>query len=183
MMMTYDFSPLLRNAIGFDRLMHLVDNVAQQNPALSSGYPPYNIEKIDDAEYRLTMAVAGFGPDDISVEVEGNHLTISGKMAASSENVQVLHRGIASRAFERSFTLADHVEIESVELNNGLLSIGLKQIIPEALKPRKVPVTSGVSQQENVQKTPFLASSDTEKQRPSSEQGLERNTEVEKQLH
>ncbi|QNT78152.1 Hsp20 family protein [Entomobacter blattae] len=143
MMMTYDFAPLLRNTIGFDRLMNMVGDVVQQGSTLPSSYPPYNIEKLAEGEYLLTMAVAGFDRQDIDIEVEGNSLTVSGRIDEAPKTGEILHRGIASRAFQRHFTLADHVVVEKAELSKGLLHIGLKQVLPEALKPRKIAVVEG----------------------------------------
>ncbi|BAK85127.1 Hsp20 family protein [Komagataeibacter medellinensis] len=140
--MAYDFAPLFRSAIGFDRLAQLVDT-ATQNP-VSPSYPPYNIEKLSDAQYALTMAVAGFGPDDIELTVQDNTLIVSGRVGdAPAQGREMLYRGIATRAFERRFVLADHVVVESADLTNGLLRIAVRQIVPEALKPRRIPVSSG----------------------------------------
>ncbi|NVN11898.1 Hsp20 family protein [Nguyenibacter vanlangensis] len=141
--MTYDFAPLFRTAIGFDRLARLVDNAAQ-NPAASS-YPPYNIERLGDDSYVLTMAVAGFGPDDIDLTVQDNMLIVAGRVAAASSAGEWLHRGIANRAFERRFVLADQILVESADLTNGLLRIAVRRVVPEALKPRRIPVTSSVA--------------------------------------
>jgi molecular chaperone IbpA len=140
--MTYDFAPLFRTAIGFDRLLHLMDASAQ-----TPGYPPYNIEKTGDETYRLTMAVAGFRPDDLNLVVEDNTLTISGRVAATNGQSEVLYRGIAGRAFDRRFVLADHIVVEGAELRDGLLHVGLKRVVPEALKPRRIAVTMGASPQ------------------------------------
>ncbi|MCE2566066.1 Hsp20 family protein [Komagataeibacter sp. FNDCF1] len=142
--MAYDFAPLFRSAIGFDRLAQLVDTAAQ-NP-VSPSYPPYNIEKLSDAQYTLTMAVAGFGPDDIELTVQDNTLIVSGRVGdAPAQGREMLYRGIATRAFERRFVLADHVVVENADLTNGLLRIAVRQIVPEALKPRRIPVSSGQS--------------------------------------
>ncbi|GBQ55310.1 Hsp20 family protein [Komagataeibacter swingsii] len=140
--MAYDFAPLFRSAIGFDRLAQLVDTAAQ-NP-VGSSYPPYNIEKLSDAQYALTMAVAGFGPDDIELTVQDNTLIVSGRVSdAAPGGREMLYRGIATRAFERRFVLADHVVVEKADLTNGLLRIAVRQIVPEALKPRRIPISSG----------------------------------------
>ena len=139
--MAYDFAPLFRSAIGFDRLAQLVDTAAQ-NP-VGSSYPPYNIEKLSDAQYTLTMAVAGFGPDDIELTVQDNTLIVSGRVSDGTQGREMLYRGIATRAFERRFVLADHVVVEKADLTNGLLRIAVRQIVPEALKPRRIPISSG----------------------------------------
>ena len=136
--MTYDFAPLFRNAIGFDRLARLVDNAAQASSVPS--YPPYNIEKTGDDSYVLTMAVAGFGPEDIELTVQDNTLLVSGRVQGASEGAEVLYRGIAARAFERRFALADHIQVEQADLVNGLLRIGVKRVVPEALKPRRISI-------------------------------------------
>jgi molecular chaperone IbpA len=136
--MTLDFAPLFRTAIGFDRLARLVDAAtAGEVPS----YPPYNIEKTGEDSYRLTMAVAGFRPEDLEVSVKENTLTVTGKQAEQA-NGQVLYRGIAGRAFERRFVLADHIEVENADLQNGLLHVGLRRVVPEALKPRRIEIGS-----------------------------------------
>ncbi|GBQ28960.1 Hsp20 family protein [Gluconacetobacter sacchari] len=139
--MTYDFAPLFRTAIGFDRLARLVDNAAQ-NPAAPS-YPPYNIEKLGEDSYVLTMAVAGFGPEDIELTVQDNMLVVAGRLASATPEGEVLHRGIATRAFERRFVLADHIVVDSADMTNGLLRVAVRRFVPEALKPRRIPVGSG----------------------------------------
>ncbi len=136
--MTYDFTPLFRNAIGFDRLARLVDTAAQS--ASVPAYPPYNIEKSGDDSYVLTMAVAGFGPDDIELTVQDNTLVVTGRVGGERDRREVLHRGIAARAFERRFALADHIQVEQADLANGLLQIGVKRVVPEALKPRRIAI-------------------------------------------
>jgi len=140
-MTTFDFSPLFRSAIGFDRLARLMDNAASGTEA--SGYPPYNIEKLGDDTYRLTVAVAGFRPEEIDLTVKDNTLIVSGRPAAEQQKNEVLYRGIAGRAFERRFVLADHIVVDGADLNNGLLHVGLKRVVPEALKPRKIEVKAG----------------------------------------
>ena len=138
--MALDFAPLFRTAIGFDRLAHLMD-MAQDTSV--PGYPPYNIEKTADDQYRLTMAVAGFGPDDLDITVKDNTLIIVGRASAEPSRSELLYRGIAGRAFERRFALADHMVVEDAELENGLLHIGLRRVVPEALKPRKITIAGG----------------------------------------
>lgn len=136
--MTYDFAPLFRTAIGFDRLARLVDSAAESGSAPT--YPPYNIERTGDDSYRLTMAVAGFGTDDLEMVVRENTLVISGRVKAEAQKGEVLYRGIAGRAFERRFALADHIQVDGADLQNGLLHVGLKRVVPEALKPRRVSI-------------------------------------------
>ena len=140
-MTTFDFAPLFRTAIGFDRLARLVDTAASN--AEASGYPPYNIEKLGDESYRLTMAVAGFKPEELDLTVKDNTLVISGRPVAETQKHEVLYRGIAGRAFERRFVLADHIVVEGADMNNGLLHVGLKRVVPEALKPRRIEVSTG----------------------------------------
>ena len=108
--------------------------------AADQSYPPYNIEKTGDESYRLTMAVAGFGPDDIELTVKENTLLIAGRVTPEAEPTELLYRGIAGRAFERRFVLADHIVVEGADLKNGLLSVGLKRVVPEAMKPRRISV-------------------------------------------
>jgi molecular chaperone IbpA len=139
-MTTFDFSPLFRTAIGFDRLARLADTAASTATADASSYPPYNIEKMGDDTYRITMAVAGFSQDDLDLTVKENTLVVSGRVPNTGEKHEVLYRGIAGRAFERRFVLADHIVVEGADLRNGLLHIGLKRVVPEALKPRKVQI-------------------------------------------
>lgn len=135
-MTTFDFAPLFRTAIGFDRLAQLMDTVATDN----GNYPPYNIEKTGEESYRLTMAVAGFGPGDLDLTVQDNTLTVTGKMANGGAGTEVLYRGIAGRAFERRFVLAEHIVVEGADLQNGLLHVGLKRVVPEQLKPRRIAI-------------------------------------------
>jgi molecular chaperone IbpA len=139
-MTTVDFAPLFRTAIGFDRLARLVDTAAAGQD--SQSYPPYNIEKTGDDTYRLTMAVAGFRPDDLDLTVKDNTLVVSGRVANDGPKAEVLYRGIAGRAFERRFVLADHIVVEGADVQNGLLHVGLKRVVPEALKPRKIAIGS-----------------------------------------
>ena len=134
----FDLSPLYRSTVGFDRLAQLLDNAGSFEVPT---YPPYNIERVSDDEYRVTMAVAGFGRDDITIEVKQNTLTVSGKKAEKTEQKgEFLHQGIAQRAFERRFQLADFVQVEGAELDHGLLHIALKREIPEAMKPRTIAI-------------------------------------------
>ena len=152
-MNTLNLAPLFRPAIGFDRLARLMDAATSADVS----YPPYNIEKTGDDSYRLTMAVAGFGPDDIEMTVKENTLQISGRAAKDEGKTEVLYRGIAGRAFERRFVLADHIVVEGAELANGLLHVALKRVVPEALKPRRIPVTIGAPKQANDAEAPAQA--------------------------
>ncbi|GBQ68511.1 heat shock protein Hsp20 [Ameyamaea chiangmaiensis NBRC 103196] len=140
--MTYDFAPLFRTAIGFDRLARLVDN-AVQTPGNAASYPPYNIEKTGESTYALTMAVAGFAPDDIELTVSDSTLTVVGRATEREPRGEMLHRGIASRTFERRFMLADHIVIDAAALNNGLLRVDVRHIVPEASRPRRIDITVG----------------------------------------
>jgi molecular chaperone IbpA len=142
-MTTFDFAPLFRTAIGFDRLARLMDTAATGSEAPS--YPPYNIEKTGEDNYRLTMAVAGFRASDIEITVKENTLFISGRPTGEGQGAEVLYRGIAGRAFERRFVLADHIVVEGADLHDGLLHVGLKRVVPEALKPRKIVIGSGTA--------------------------------------
>lgn len=138
-MRTYDFSPLYRSTVGFDRLASVLDQV-MTNDVSTQSYPPYNIEKTGDDAYRITIAVAGFTDAELSIEAKDGQLVVSGKKAAEDENVNYLHRGIATRAFERRFQLADHVRATGAVSENGLLHIDLVREVPEALKPRKIEI-------------------------------------------
>ena len=140
-MRTFDFSPLYRSAVGFDRLMNVLDT-AQKNGA-GDVYPPYNIEKTSEDSYQITLAVAGFGSADLDVEVRDGQLVIVGKGDSEEQDNQFLHRGIARRAFERRFQLADHVEVKAADLVDGLLKVDLVREIPEAMKPRKIDIRTG----------------------------------------
>ena len=133
-----DFAPLFRTAIGFDRLARLVDNAAAASEAQS--YPPYNIEKTGEDTYRLTMAVAGFKPEELDMTVQDNTLIVAGRVKEEGSRSEVLYRGIAACAFERRFVLADHIVVEGADLQHGLLHAGLKRVVPEALKPRKIAI-------------------------------------------
>lgn len=134
--MRFDLSPLYRSTVGFDRLFNLLDGAAD---AQAQAYPPYNIERLGETDYRITMAVAGFSEADLSIEVKESALTITGKRA-EDEKKAYLHQGIAARAFERRFQLADHVEVSGAKLEHGLLHIELKRVIPDAKKPRRIEI-------------------------------------------
>jgi molecular chaperone IbpA len=140
-MRTFDFSPLYRSAIGFDRLAQLFDE-AQRADAQPS-YPPYNIELVTDDKYRITMAVAGFNSAELEIETERDTLKIIGRKQKDDAKRTFLHRGIAARDFEHRFQLADHVKVVSAKLDNGLLDIELVRELPEALKPRKIAINGG----------------------------------------
>jgi len=138
-MRNFDYSPLYRSTIGFDRLFSLLDNVSQSEN--TTAYPPYNIERTGDESYRISMAVAGFSEEDISIEAKQNSLTVTAERNEEEQNEnEVLFRGIAARSFERRFQLADHVEVKNASLENGLLHIDLVREIPEAMKPRKISI-------------------------------------------
>ncbi|MDE2517530.1 MAG: Hsp20 family protein [Rhodospirillales bacterium] len=137
-MNSLDFAPLFRTAIGFDRLARLVDTATAN--ADGSSYPPYNIERTGEDTYRLTMAVAGFRPEDLDLTVKENVLIVTGRVAAEQGKSELLYRGIAGRAFERRFVLADHIVVEGADLAHGLLHVSVKRVVPEALKPRQIAI-------------------------------------------
>jgi molecular chaperone IbpA len=138
-MRNFDFTPLYRSAIGFDRMANLLDNLsrAEQN---QPSYPPYNIELTGEDEYRITMAVAGFDQAELTIEVNQNNLTVSANKAGDEQQRTYLHQGIAARSFERRFQLADHVQVKSAHYENGLLHIDLQRVIPESMKTRTIPI-------------------------------------------
>ncbi|HMA15903.1 MAG TPA: Hsp20 family protein [Kiloniellaceae bacterium] len=138
----FDFSPLFRSTVGFDRLPGLLETVSRVDEA-TLGYPPYNIEKLDEDSYRITMAVAGFTEADLEIEQRENTLTVSGRQAQDDGGKTYLHRGIAGRAFQRSFQIADHVKVTGAQLQNGLLNIDLVRELPEAMKPRQIRIETG----------------------------------------
>lgn len=142
-MRTVDFSPLYRSVVGFDRLAALLD--AASSSAEANGYPPYNIETQGPDAYRIEMAVAGFKPEDLSIEVKENVLTVQGRKPANDEGRKFLHRGLAERNFERRFQLADYVVVTDAQLADGLLAISLKRELPEAMKPRKIEIGAATS--------------------------------------
>lgn len=137
-----DFTPLYRATVGFDQIADLMDRVLTTDTG-SQSYPPFNIEKTSDNDYRITLAVAGFAEDELSVEVKENALHIEAKKADADENVKYLHRGIATRAFSRRFHLADHLRVTGASQANGLLHIDLMREVPEALKPRRIEIGTG----------------------------------------
>jgi len=136
-----DFTPLYRSTIGFDRLFDLADNAAGLNT--DTGYPPYNIERTGDDTYRITMAIAGFGKDDLDLDVKESLLTVKAEKKTDGEEREFLHRGIAERSFERRFQLADYVEVSGADVRDGLLHVDLVRRVPERLKPRKISIGSG----------------------------------------
>lgn len=139
MMTTFDFSPLFRSTVGYDRLMQLLENAGQWSEAGNS-YPPYNIERTGEDRYRITLAVAGFGEDELAVEVRENALLVEGRRKEAESGQSFLYRGIAGRSFKRQFQLADHVKVTGAQLHNGLLVIDLMREIPEAMKPRRIAI-------------------------------------------
>lgn len=141
-MRTLDFSPLYRSSIGFDRMANLLDTIAKTD-LKQPAYPPYNIELTGDDSYRITMAVAGFAEAELDVQIEQNLLTLTGKKAEADQPKEYLHQGIAERSFERRFQLADHVRVDNAQLENGLLHVDLVREVPEAMKPRKIEISSG----------------------------------------
>ena len=142
-MRTFDLAPLYRSTVGFDRLFSMLDQAAGVDGA-SNGYPPYNIERTDENAYRITIAVAGFTESELSIEVKENRLTVRGEKQARDEKAgEVLYQGIAARAFERVFQLADFVQVKGANLENGLLHVDLVREIPEAKKPRQIPISAG----------------------------------------
>lgn len=136
--MRIDYSPFFRSTVGFDRLIDLLESASEQ------GYPPYNIERNDENNYRVTLAVAGFGEKDLSVDVKDRVLTVTGKRDTQTNDKQasLLYQGIAGRAFERSFQLAEHVEVKAARLENGLLHVDLERVVPEEKKPRRIAINA-----------------------------------------
>ena len=139
-MSTIDLTPFYRNSIGFDRIASLINNAMMQDNA-AQGYPPYNIEVVDENNYAITLAVAGFTLDELNIVSEKGVLTVKG-VKADKQKKQYLHQGIANRNFERKFNLADHVEVVDADLQNGMLTINLVRIIPEAMKPKTIAIKS-----------------------------------------
>jgi molecular chaperone IbpA len=137
----FDFSPLYRSTVGFDRLFDMLDQSTQVESM--TNWPPYNIEKTGEDRYLITMAIAGFSPDEIELTQKESQLLVVGQKKGSDDGKQYLHRGIATRAFKQTFNLADHVKVTGANLENGLLTVELKREVPEALKPRRIEITSG----------------------------------------
>lgn len=142
----FDFAPYRRSTVGFDRLFNLLEAGARED----DGYPPFDILKDGEDSYRITLAVAGFRPEDIEVVAQQNQLTVTGKRAEDDGKGEYLHRGIAARAFERRFQLADFVEAGEASFENGLLSIALKRVVPEAMKPRRIEIGGGATAQNRI---------------------------------
>lgn len=140
-MRNYDFAPLTRSAVGFDRLFTMLEAASKTE---GQGYPPYNIESLEENRYRIELAVAGFKPEELNIEARENVLIVTGRKAANdgSGDRRFLHRGLAERDFERRFQLADYVVVTDAKLENGLLAIGLERQLPEALKPRNIPIAA-----------------------------------------
>ncbi|MEM1386297.1 MAG: Hsp20 family protein [Pseudomonadota bacterium] len=143
-MRNYDFAPLYRATVGFDRIADLMDRVINADVA-QPAYPPYNIEKTAEDAYRISLAVAGFNEDELTVEVRENALIIAARKAAEDDNRSFLHRGIATRAFERKFQLADHIRVNGAVHENGMLHVDLVREVPEALKPRQIAIAGAAS--------------------------------------
>jgi molecular chaperone IbpA len=139
-MRTYDFNPLFRSTIGFDRLLDMLDDGAPR-----SAWPPYNIEKSSDDRYGIKMAVAGFSPQEIDITQQGNTLVVTGQKAPDQDHREMLHQGLAFRNFRQTFNLADHVKVSAADIENGLLSIDLVREVPEELKPRRIQIGSRAS--------------------------------------
>ncbi|WP_125255146.1 Hsp20 family protein [Brevundimonas fluminis] len=143
-MRTFDFTPLYRSAVGFDRLAAMLESAARTS---EQGWPPYNIQSTGENQYRIEVAVAGFSPEELNVEVKENLLTVTGRKTANDDGVErtFLHRGLAERDFERRFQLADYVVVKNADLAHGLLTIDLARELPEALKPRTIAIGTGGS--------------------------------------
>jgi molecular chaperone IbpA len=142
-----DFAPLYRSTVGFDRLFDLLDSSVSGFDAGVPAYPPYNIERLGENDYRITMAVAGFSEDELKIDVKEQTLNVKGEKKAEDKERQFLHRGIATRAFDRRFQLADHVEVKGAGLKDGLLHIDLVRNVPERLKPRTIAIGNGKTAQ------------------------------------
>ena len=147
-MRNYDLSPLWRSTVGFDRMLDLIDSSMRY--AGDENYPPYNIERSGEDHYRISLALAGFMPEDITLTAEQNVLTVEGRKAEKGDH-QYLYRGISARPFRRVFNLADHVQVKGASFENGLLMIELVREIPEAMKPRRIEITSGAASNDNQQ--------------------------------
>ena len=148
-MRSFDLSPLYRATVGFDQIADLMDRVMTSDVTTQT-YPPYNIEKTDDDAWRISIAVAGFAADDLSIEVKDRALVVTARKADDDKDRKFLHRGIATRAFERRFTLADHVKVTGAAHADGMLHIDLEREVPEALKPRRIEIASGAPAKANL---------------------------------
>jgi len=149
-MTTFDFSPLYRTSVGFDRLASLMNSATRQDQG--NAYPPYNIRTMGEDHYQITMAVAGFSEGDIDITTEQSRLLVTGNRADEEEQGEYLHRGIATRSFERRFNLADHVKVVSASLENGLLHIDLERELPEAMKPRTIKIGKATARLLDIEK-------------------------------
>jgi molecular chaperone IbpA len=145
----FDFSPLYRSTVGFDRLANLLETVAQVD-TVASAYPPYNIEQVAENDYRISMAVAGFSEPELTIEVKEGVLSITGKRAAEETKSHFLYQGIAGRSFERRFQLADHMEVHGARLENGLLHVDIVRVIPEANRARKIAIAASTGKQPQI---------------------------------
>ncbi|MDO3383925.1 Hsp20 family protein [Gilvimarinus algae] len=159
-MRNFDFSPLYRSSIGFDRVASLLDSLSRTEQSQPS-YPPYNIELTGEDHYRISMAVAGFDRSELTIEVNQNHLTVAGQKAADDDSRTYLHRGIAARNFERRFQLADHVRVDAANIENGLLHIDLVREVPESVKPRTIEIGNATAQPRVEQKSSENADKDS----------------------
>ncbi|MCW8194715.1 Hsp20 family protein [Proteobacteria bacterium 005FR1] len=168
-MNTIDLSPLYRSSIGFDRLASLLDTALRADQ-VSSGYPPYDIEQLEENTYAITLAVAGFAENELNIQVENGVLTVSGKKGGEKSERRYLHQGIAQRAFERKFSIADHVEVTGAKLSNGLLTISLVREIPEAEKPRSIPINGSRNVLEHRREEPGRGDESSEQPSPNSDQ-------------
>ncbi|OAH48332.1 hypothetical protein AX777_25060 [Sphingobium yanoikuyae] len=135
----FDFTPYRRSTVGFDRLFNMLEAGARED----EGFPPFDIAKEGEDSFRITLAVAGFRPNEIEIVAQQNQLTVTGQHADDDDKCEYLHRGIATRSFERRFQLADHIEVGAAQFEHGLLSIQLKRVVPEAAKPRKIEISGG----------------------------------------
>ncbi len=149
-MARFDLTPLYRQSVGFDRFVNLVDSLTNVDGD-GGGYPPYNIERMADNEYRISMAVAGFSQADLNIEVKENTLSITGTKPEEKADTKYLHRGLATRAFERRFQLADHVQVKGADLKDGMLAVDLVREIPEAMKPRTIAIGVGEDTQKVIE--------------------------------
>jgi molecular chaperone IbpA len=157
-MRTYDFAPLFRSTVGFDRLFDMLDNSSRPD------WPPYNIERSGENQYRISMAIAGFGPNEIELTQQGNTLWVTGQKRTEQDRQEMLHRGLAFRNFKQTFSLADHVKVTAANLENGLLAIELVREVPEQLKPRRIDVASPVGTISSQNNQPRLAEQDAGQQ-------------------
>ncbi len=141
-MRTFDFAPFYRSTVGFDQLFSMLDQVSGAESAAAPGYPPYNIKRSGENAYNISVAVAGFAGPDLSIEVKESVTIRGNKQSSGEEESDLIYQGIAERNFERKFQLADHVQIKGASLENGLLQVDLLRVVPEAMKPRAIPITT-----------------------------------------